>query len=268
MLYFPNAKINIGLNILSKRQDGYHEIESVFYPIQLKDVLEIIPSNSFEFSYSGVDNIEGTNLCEKAYDLLQKDYNFSPVKCHLHKIIPIGAGLGGGSADASFMLIALNNFFKLNISDTKLKEYALQIGSDCPFFIDNKPKYVTGRGENLVDIDLSLKGYHLVIINPNIHISTKEAYSGLFINHQKDVFLKETLLKSRIQDWKNLVKNDFEKSIFKNYPEIEAIKEKLYSKGAFYSSMSGTGSTVFGLFMTEVNLDEFPSNYFTFQTKL
>jgi 4-diphosphocytidyl-2-C-methyl-D-erythritol kinase len=268
LLYFPNAKINIGLNILSKREDSYHNIESVFFPIPLKDVLEIIPATKFEFTYSGVKNIEGTHLCEKAYNLLKAKYDFSPVKCHLHKAIPIGGGIGGGSADASFMLKALNSFFNLKISNARLKEFALEIGSDCPFFIDNTAKHVTGRGEIMEEVNLSLKGYYLVLINKRIHISTKEAYLGLSIQEKENTSLKQIIGNTPVSEWKDHIKNDFEDSIFKKYPEIENIKADLYHKGALYASMSGTGSTVYGIFKNEINLEDFPSNYFKFQVEL
>lgn len=268
MLYFPNAKINIGLNILGKREDGYHNFESIFFPVPLKDVLEIIPAKEFSFTVGGVEHIEGENLCVKAYKLLKNDFGLPPINAYLQKIIPIGAGLGGGSADASFMLTALNSFFNLQITNNKLKEYALQLGSDCPFFIDNTPKYVTGRGEVMTDVSLNLKGYFLVLINPNIHISTQEAYSTLKPqeNPQKDLI--QIIKDYPIEEWKNHIKNDFESNIFKLHPPISEIKNALYKMGALYASMTGTGSTVFGLFNQEVDLKEINESYFKFQAQL
>lgn len=268
MLYFPNAKINIGLNILGKREDGYHNIESIFFPIPLKDVLEIIPAKEFSFTVGGVEHIEGENLCVKAYKLLKNDYNLPPINTFLQKIIPIGAGLGGGSADASFMLTALNSFFNLQLSNNKLKEYALKLGSDCPFFIDNTPKYVTGRGEVMTDVNLDLKGYFLVLINPNIHISTQEAYSTLKLPENPNKDLIQIIKDYPIEEWKNHIKNDFEPNIFKLHPQIPEIKSKLYKMGALYASMTGTGSTVFGLFNQEVDLKEINESHFKFQTQL
>lgn len=268
MLYFPNAKINIGLNILSKRKDGYHNIESVFYPIPLKDLLEIIPAKSFAFNYGGVDNIEGDNLCVKAYQLLEKDYELPPVSIYLQKIIPIGAGLGGGSADASFMLKALNSFFDLKIPKEKLKKYALQLGSDCPFFIDNTPKYVIGRGELMQEVKVNLKDYYLVLINTNIHISTQQAYVTISLKENPKQTLIEIIKEYPIEEWKNHIKNDFEVSIFTLHPQLAEIKKELYNLGAVYASMTGTGSTLYGLFKKEVDLKEFNQEYFKFQVKL
>lgn len=255
MIYYPNAKINIGLNIFNKLPNGYHEIQSYFYPIPLYDILEIVPKEDKSktvFSSSGIP-IEGDgNLCLDAYNLLSKDFNLPSVKIHLHKQIPIGAGLGGGSADASVTLKALNELFKLNIENTKLEEYAKKLGADCPFFIDNKPKFVEGIGEILQDCSLDLSDLYLVLINPDIHISTKVAYQNLKLTNKQD------LLNKSIEDLKNnnsLFVNDFENSIFPIYPEIKKIKETLYSNGAFYASMSGSGSSVFGLFKEKPNFN-------------
>lgn len=269
MIVFPNCKINLGLHVVNKRDDGYHDLETIFYPIPLKDSLEIIvdtnaPNKTIEFSQSGllVKGNNQDNLCVKAYNLLAAEYpNFPAVKAHLHKAIPMGAGLGGGSADASFMLKLLNEKCNLSLSEERLMHYALQLGSDCPFFIYNKPCFAKGRGENLSPIQLNLKGYQLVIVNPGIHISTALAFSGCKPQNPS-ISLKE-IVKEPVEKWKNLLINDFEDSIFRAYPEIEEIKKNLYSKGAIYASMSGTGSSVYGLFSSSANINlGIPDNYY------
>ena len=182
MIVYPNAKINLGLNILRKREDGYHDISSVFYPVkECVDVLEIVKSDNFEFTKSGIEIPNGENICEKAWNLLHTDFGIGNVKIHLHKQIAIGAGLGGGSADASFTLKVLDDLFDLNLSVTELEKYALRLGADCPFFIDNTPKLVEGIGEKMTSIDLDLSEYNIRLINPGIHVSTKEAYSDLVL---------------------------------------------------------------------------------------
>lgn len=252
MIVFPNAKINIGLNVVEKRADGFHNIESIFYPVkQLTDVLEIVKQESGEvaFSSSGIDipQKEGEqNLCEKAYHLLKNDFNISGVKIHLHKVIPIGAGLGGGSADAAFTLKLLNDLFELNLNDEALISYAQKLGSDCAFFIKNKPVYAFNKGDEFIDIDIDLSAYDIKIEYPNIHISTAEAYSGITVQSSNQN-LKE-LITEPIENWKNHFKNDFEKSVFPNYPQIEKLKAKMYVDGAKFASMTGSGSAVFGIF--------------------
>ena len=263
MIYFPNAKINIGLYITEKRNDGFHNIESIFYPIPLCDVLEIIINDEKDtvFSSTGID-IPGSkeeNLCVKAYELLRNDFKLPGLKIHLHKIIPIGAGLGGGSADTSFFINAVNELFGLNISASKIEKYALHLGSDCPFFIKNEPAFVTGRGEVFEKLELDLKGYYLVIINPGIHISTKEAYDGITVEKPK-ISVKDFISNNTISDWKGNIHNQFEDTIFSIYPKIGQIKNTLYDLGATYAAMSGSGSTVFGLFKTKPDFD-FKSAY-------
>ena len=269
MIVFPNCKINLGLHVVNKRDDGYHDLETIFYPIPLKDSLEIIvdtnaPNKTIEFSQSGllVKGNNQDNLCVKAYNLLAAEYpNLPAVKAHLHKAIPMGAGLGGGSADASFMLKLLNEKCNLSLSEEQLMHYALQLGSDCPFFIYNKPCFAKGRGENLSPFQLNLRGYQLVIVNPGIHISTAMAFSGC--NPQNPSISLEEIVIEPIEKWKNLLINDFEDSIFRAYPEIEEIKKNLYSKGAIYASMSGTGSSVYGLFSASANINlGIPDNYY------
>lgn len=252
MVVFPNAKINIGLNVVEKRSDGFHNIESIFYPVmELYDVLDVVKSNQLgvDFVSTGIEipASEGEkNLCEKAYDLLQNDFDISGVKVHLHKVIPIGAGLGGGSSDAAFMLKALNELFELNITNKKLINYAQQLGSDCAFFIENKPVYAYNKGDEFELIDLDLSAYEIKINYPDIHISTSEAYSGI-VPQSSSEQLKQ-LIKQPIESWRDKIKNDFEKSIFPNHPKIKELKAKMYHDGAKFASMTGSGSAVFGIF--------------------
>jgi 4-diphosphocytidyl-2-C-methyl-D-erythritol kinase len=269
MLSFPNCKINIGLNITRKRPDGYHNLETIFYPIQIKDALEIVEThNENDISFTATGNIidvkDDDNLCVKAYLLLKKDFPQIPsIKMHLHKNIPMGAGLGGGSADASAVLLLLNKKFNLNISPKKIIAYALQLGSDCPFFIINKPCFASGRGEILEEINLDLSAYKIMIVNPGIHINTREAFAALNQNNFSPIGQLQHQIKQDIATWKNVIKNDFELSVFKQYPQIENIKNILYENAAVYSAMSGSGSTVYGIFEKEnvINI-KFPSHYF------
>ena len=267
MILFPNCKINLGLHILQKRADGFHDLETVFYPISLHDALEVIhgeaPSDvSFTSSGITLDINAADNICVKAYRLLKADFpDLPPIKMHLHKTIPSGAGLGGGSADGAFTLLLLNKKFHLQLSEHQLIRYALQLGSDCPFFIKNQPCYATGRGENLEPIGLQLPSYQFVIINPGIHINTGWAFQQLRPNANR-LSLKE-LIQQPIDKWKDVLVNDFEAPIFQQYPEIAAIKKKLYEAGAVYAAMSGSGSTVFGIFEKEkVSALSFPEQYF------
>lgn len=254
MICYPNAKINIGLNVVEKRADGYHNLETVFYPIGLCDVLEVLPSEScsdYSFSSSGID-IQGDpedNLIVKAYHLLRSGYQFPPVDISLVKQIPFGAGLGGGSSDAAFMLKTLNEMFELKASKLRLEKLAAKLGADCPVFIKNKPVYATGIGNEFKAIKLSLKGLFLVLIKPDIHVSTPEAYS-LVVPEVPEISLFDSIQRP-ITDWKNLIKNDFEKSVFVKYSVIGEIKNKLYDMGAMYASMSGSGSAVYGIFENE-----------------
>ena len=246
MIVYPNAKINLGLNVLRKREDEYHDISSVFYPVkECVDILEIIKSEEFEFTNSGIEIPEGENLCEKAWKLLDTDFGIGNVKIHLHKQIPIGAGLGGGSADASFTLKYLNELFDLNLKNKELEKYALQLGADCPFFIDNTPKLVEGIGEKMTSIDLDLSNYEIRLVNPDIHISTKEAYSGIV--PKNPVLSVEKIIELPIIEWKGQLKNDFEESIFLKHPELRELKDQLYKEGAVYASMSGSGSVIFSI---------------------
>jgi len=252
MVVFPNAKINIGLSIIKKRDDGFHNIESIFYPVfNLYDVLEIIESEELKFTSSGI-SIPGNladNLCLKAYYLLKNDFDLPPVHIHLLKVIPIGAGLGGGSADAAFTLKLLNEKFKLNLSNGELINYARKLGSDCAFFIKNKPVYAFNKGDEFESIDLDLLDYEIKIEYPEIHIGTAEAYAGV-TPQLSNIELKKIDV-NHINDWKNWVKNDFENSIVVNHPEIKKLKEQFYFDGAVYASMTGSGSAVFGIFEKE-----------------
>jgi len=248
MVTFPNCKINLGLSILRKREDNFHDIETAFFPLPYYDVLEIITSESdIEFINSGISAGEAkSNLCIRAYELLKKDFPDLPkIKMHLYKTIPMGAGLGGGSADGAFTLSLLNKKYQLNISQSQLSEYALQLGSDCPFFLMNKPAIAKGRGEQLEGINLSLAGYKIIIVNPAIHISTKELFQQIVPAVPAKRI--KNILQQPIESWKNDLVNDFEKIVFRIYPQIKTIKDELYQNGALYASMTGTGSTVFGI---------------------
>ena len=262
MLTFPNCKINLGLRILGKRPDGYHNLETIFYPIGIKDALEITSSETVTFNRSGIrfEN-EDNNLCVKAYNLLKADYpDIPPVDIHLLKCIPIGAGLGGGSSDAAAMLLMLNERYKLDLSVGELLGYALKLGSDCPFFILNRPCYGTGRGEQLDPVEVDLSMYTLVIVNPGIHISTAEAFSRIMPSIPAISLCDIAGLP--IGEWKYNMINDFEKPVFEAYPGIRDIKEKMYAHGALYASMSGSGSTVFGVFDKEKSLPVWKTEYF------
>lgn len=266
MIIFPNCKINLGLRILRKRNDGYHDLETVFYPLPLSDVLEIVQSPEKEVSFTGSGiNIENgsNNLCRKAYDLLKKDFPDLPaVKIHLHKAIPVGGGLGGGSSDAAFTLLLLNNKFNLGLTNEQLLHYALQLGSDCPFFIINKPCFAEKRGELLEQTTLNLSSYDFLLINPGIHISTADAFAGI-VPSAPSKSVKE-IIQQPIETWKEELQNDFEISVFIKHPEIKTIKEELYKKEAVYASLSGSGSTVYGIFRKDTAFQfSFPQNYFT-----
>lgn len=267
MVLFPNAKINLGLNVVEKRADGYHNIESVFLPIDIKDALEIIVSQDSKedivFTNSGLQIVGdiSCNLCIRAFKLLKKDFDLPPIKMHLHKSIPMGAGLGGGSADGAFALKILNDKFNLKLSETELINYSLKLGSDCPFFILNKPAFATSRGEVLEKINLDLSAYKIVIINPRIHISTAWAFNHIIPQFpQKSV---SKIVEQPINSWKNELKNDFEISVLKEHASVKKIKDTLYNYDAIYASLTGTGSTVFGIFNKEVDISifNFPEKY-------
>lgn len=251
MILFPPAKINLGLQILFKRQDGFHELETSMIPIPYTDILEILVADKFEFKQTGL-TIPGdakNNLCVKAYELMKSEFNIPPVYIHLRKIIPMGGGLGGGSSDAAFVLKGINTLFNLNLSSTKLEELASMLGSDCPFFIKNTAQIAKGRGELLKEMTIDLKGYYIKIINIGIHVGTKEAYDGvIFSDNLKSV---SNIVSQPISTWKNELKNSFETTVFELHPELKKIKNDLYEEGAIYAAMSGSGSTMFGIFNSE-----------------
>ncbi len=273
MIVFPNCKINIGLNVLNKRADGYHNLETVFYPLPFYDVLEVIQSTNklktYELLISGT-TIQGNdedNLCIKAYLLLKKDFPQLPaVKICLHKVIPAGAGLGGGSSNGAFMLMLLNNKFNLKISEDKLRNYALTLGSDCPFFIINKPCIAHGRGEIMNPVELNLPGYKFLLVNPGIHVSTSWAFSQVKFSNEDKI---SNIIHKPVEEWKGL-KNDFEPVAFEKYPAIKNIKETMYNAGALYASMSGSGSTVYGIFTKDATINHslFPQEYFVKEVSL
>jgi len=248
MLVFPNAKINLGLNILRKRPDGYHDIESCLYPIPWYDALKAVPSEQFSFKQTGltIDGKQEDNLCIKAFHIIRNKYNIPSVSVHLHKVIPMGAGLGGGSADGAFMLKLLNSLFELRLSSGELEEYAASLGSDCPFFIKNVPSIASGTGTTLQVLDLDLSEYYVGLIYPSVHVSTKEAYSGVVPNSEA-TSLSNKLLEG-INTWSGEVKNDFQPSIASNHIQIQNALDKINLDGPLYSAMSGSGAAVFGLF--------------------
>lgn len=252
MILFPNAKINLGLSIVSKRNDGYHELETIMYPIPVFDILEVTKSAQFQFFQSGL-NVEGNledNLCVKTFRLMEKRYKIEPFGIHLRKQIPMGAGLGGGSADVAFLIRAINELSNLELSISEQQSIASELGSDCAFFITNDPQLAKGRGEILTSIELDLSNYWIKIIYPGIHISTKIAFENVYKSGFTGL---ESIITKPISDWKGTLKNDFENHIFDLFPEIETIKDKLYEEGAIYASLSGSGSTVYGLYENKPN---------------
>jgi len=258
MVFFPNCKINLGLRILRKRPDGYHDLSTVFYPLPLRDVLEVVrASRDGFFSYGAPIPLNdsrdsggsgsGTNLCEKAYALLKADFPDLPrVAMHLYKNIPIGAGLGGGSADGAFTLVALNKQFRLGLDEAALMDYAARLGSDCPFFILNTPCVGGGRGERLEPLALDLGGYRFVLVNPGIHVSTARAF-GLCTPRAEEVPAAD-IVRRPVEAWRDALVNDFEEPVFALHPELRAIKSTLYESGAVYASMTGSGSSFYGIF--------------------
>ena len=272
MVAFPNCKINLGLRITEKRHDGFHNLESVFLPLPWYDALEIIESNALKISATGipVPGDSQNNLCIKAWHLLKKDFPaLPPVSIYLHKTIPTGAGLGGGSSNGAFMLRLLNEKFALGIPDKQLSDYALQLGSDCPFFMYNKPALAMGRGEILEPVTLDLKGFYIVLINPGIHVPTGWAFNQIIPalpeNHPGKI------MKSPPALWSGLgLKNDFEARVLEAYPEIASVKQMLIQAGALYASMTGTGSTCYGIFNTEPVMDfnTLPGHYMLKKLKL
>lgn len=251
MLYYSNAKINLGLNIVKKRADGFHNIETVFYPLAIRDALEFIESEVLGMSSSGiqVDCDLDQNLIIKAYRLLKEDFELPILKFHLHKVIPFGAGLGGGSANAASTLIALNQFYNLNLNEEQLIVYAQQLGADCAFFIKNHPVYAEQKGDVFEGLNLDLSNYYILLIHPGFGVSTVQAYAG--VKPKPSVRSIKELIGLPLEVWKKQLVNDFEKGIFKEFPILSDLKAKMYQEGALYASMSGSGSSIFGIFETK-----------------
>lgn len=254
MVSFPHCKINLGLHVVEKRKDGFHNIETCFYPVPRTDILEVIKSTQFEFTTSGlpIAGLPEQNLCVKAYHFLANEFKLGSVKIHLHKILPMGAGVGGGSADAAFMLRSLNSLFKLNLSQAVLKSYAVELGSDCAFFLQDQPMLAEGKGEILTGAPVSLKGKYLVLVKPDVHVATADAYAGVV--PAKPVNRLQDVLQLPIDSWRDKLVNDFEPSVFKKFPVIAELKSRLYKNGAVYACMSGSGASVFGIFNSPVDL--------------
>lgn len=267
MIFFPNCKINLGLHITRKRPDGFHDLQTLFYPLPITDALEIITNLKGEkevaLTLSGTSiDASSDNICVRAYQLLKKDFTqLPPVTMHLHKTIPVGAGLGGGSADGAFTLLLLNKKYNLGLTQQQLLQYALQLGSDCPFFIINKPCLGSGRGEDLAEVDIHLSNYKVVVVNPGIHINTGWAFSQL--QPKEPELPLADIIKKDVSEWKHFMVNDFEAPIFSHHPQVKEIKDELYRTGAVYASMSGSGSTVFGLFEKPAPTSyAFPATYY------
>jgi len=257
MIAFPNAKINLGLNVVSRRADGFHNIETIFYPVGLKDVLEIIvaPDKKFSFTSSGLE-IPGNpknNLCIKALEGLAAECRILPVNIHLHKVIPMGSGLGGGSSDGAFTLKLLKSLFSLDLTEEKLTAHARKLGSDCAFFIRNRPLLATEKGDVFSETALTLMGYKILLVVPDIHVDTTNAYRMIF--PKIPGFANGDLVNKPVSTWKDFLVNDFELPVFQKYPEIKELKSKIYSLGAEYASMSGSGSAVYGLFKQDLQVN-------------
>lgn len=274
MIVFPPVKINLGLYITNKRNDGFHDLETVFYEIPLCDILEIHEKKNSRFISTGL-NIPETNaennLCVKAANLFYEKYNISEIEqaaIHLHKIIPMGAGLGGGSSDAVYTLKSLYAYYDIDFNKKDMFEMSTKLGSDCAFFIDGGAAFASGRGEVLNKIELDLSGYYIVIIKPNVHVSTAQAFANISPKNPPKNW-KDELLNTPLDNWKTFLKNDFEESIFPLFPEIKKVKEKLYDKGALFAIMSGSGASVFGVFKSVIDLSNtFPKEYFVWQKQL
>ena len=271
MLTFPCANINLGLNIVERRSDGYHNLQTVFYPVPLNDALEVQPMDEgfpsdvdcdLKLTNIPVEGDERRNLVVRAYDLLKQDFPQLPrVHAHLYKSIPTQAGMGGGSSDCAAMLLLLNRQFGLGLSEPQLVGYAARLGADCPFFVLNSPAYAEGIGERLTPISLSLKGWWLAVVRPDIPVSTKEAFA--LIRPQQPELCCRDVVQQPVSTWRHVLVNDFEQSVFARHPEIGAIKDRLYEQGAVYAAMSGSGSAVFGLFREAFDLDSMFLGMFT-----
>ncbi|MBP5770051.1 MAG: 4-(cytidine 5'-diphospho)-2-C-methyl-D-erythritol kinase [Bacteroidaceae bacterium] len=250
MIVYPNAKINLGLNIIARRPDGYHDIETIFYPIPLQDALEVeeAPRLSFRLAGTQLDCSAGDNLVIRVLQMLEADFTIPELDIFLYKHIPSGAGLGGGSSDAAFMMRLLNDKFKLGLTDEQMEERLSTLGADCPFFVRNRPVFATGIGNEFSPIELDLSGWTLLLVKPDIHVSTRDAYAS--VQPSKPALSLKEIVRRPIEEWKELMVNDFEVSVFPRYPEIAAIKDLLLDQGAVYAAMSGSGSAVYGLFRT------------------
>lgn len=286
MVSFPNAKINLGLKVVRKRSDGFHDIETLMFPLTLCDVLEIMESKSGKTTFkctglaidakpaSSIPTVlnkntntgHDGNLVLKMYELLKKDFGLPPVFIHLHKAIPAGAGLGGGSSDCAYTLKMLDNLFGMGLSDSQQTDYVSQPGSDCAFFLENKPAIASGRGEILHPVDVDLKGLYIYLVKPDIHINTGQAYS--WIKPSGPATALKEIVAAPLSDWKFHLFNDFEIPVFKQYPELKSIKEKLYDSGAVYAAMSGSGSAIFGIFQHEPETIPFPDDWFQWKGML
>ena len=248
MISYPTPKINIGLHVLRKREDGFHDIETLFYPVgAFRDELEIVPSDHFSIEIEGADWDPQSDLTAKAWRLLAEERGIGPVAIRVRKGIPVGAGLGGGSSDCAFALKMLNELFSLGLSTVELEQYAARLGADCAFFIRNIPQWGSGKGDMLRPADIDLSAYRIrVEIPQGVHVSTAEAYKGLTLR-ETSIPLSEAL-KRPVTEWRDNVVNDFESSVFPKHPEISQLKDKMYSEGAIYASMTGSGAAVFGIF--------------------
>lgn len=264
MLTFANAKINLGLFLTEKRADGYHNLQTVFYPIKINDVVELVDAEETSMLVKGIDIPGGAtdNICLKAFKTLQNDFNLPHQQIVLLKNIPVGAGLGGGSSDAAFLVKLVNQKFELNLSNEQMKAYVRPLGADCAFFIKNKSTYAFAKGDEFEELSLDLSAYYLVLVKPPVHVSTAEAYSKVNVK-QPSSSLKD-LIHLPLQDWQAHIFNDFEPSVFAKYPQIDEIKTKLYQAGATFALMSGSGSSVFAIFEKEVRLPELEEDNLVF----
>lgn len=254
MICFPNAKINIGLNVINRRSDGYHNLETVFYPVRIKDALEVIESSEMIFETSGIEipGYANENLCLQAYEFLRKDFDLPDIHIHLHKNIPIGAGLGGGSADAAFFIKLINEKFSLGLSREQMLSYCRSLGADCAFFIDNVPVFATGKGDEFESVALDLSNYHLALAMPPVHVSTGEAYRG--VKPSTPLNSLKSLLQLPVEEWNCKIKNDFEPHILNAHPQIRLVKSGLIEAGALFVLMSGSGASVYGIFNEKPDL--------------
>ena len=276
MITFPIAKINLGLNVVERRPDGYHNLETVFYPVYIKDALELTMMNTrfpsavdcdIKVTNLHIEGDEQKNLVVKAYKLLKEDFPQLPrVHAHLYKGIPTQAGMGGGSSDCAYMIRLLNEMFTLGLSDERMIQYAARLGADCPFFILSRPAYAEGIGEQLQPISLDLSSYYIAVVRPDIPVSTKEAFS--LIKPVKPARNCRDVVMQPVETWRNELTNDFEQSVFTLHPEIGAIKERIYDLGAVYAAMTGSGSSVFGLFREEIKIGEHFPDMFTYCSRL